>query len=190
MDFVIWESAAPVGAVGLDSIENVERARLLGRGVSMREGFSPQAQFRVSKRPKSTTFVDDLSNLDSVKVCSARLVAFLQRQRLAHLEYLPVRILDQRGRLATEDYRIVNPCPAQAVLDLERSGPRFSAMRKTTIVELKKFVIDTGRLDRTFRVFRVQEFPSPVLIDRELAEAMSEEGFVGPDFVELEDYES
>lgn len=191
MDFVIWDSAAVGNACVLDFIENVERARTLHRGFSFLPGFPADAQFRMSKEhKKNTALTDDVSNTDNVKVCSPRLVAFLQKQKLAHVEYLPVRILDHRGKVASADYRIVNLFPLQDVLDLEKSGPRYSAMRKTTIVELKKLVIDTRRLDRGFRVFRINNYPSPVLIDRSLAEAMDAEGFVGPSFVELDEFES
>ncbi len=191
MEYVVWECAAVGNACGLDSIENVERARALKRGVPFGDAFPGDARFRMSKaHKKDTVLTDDLSNTDRLKVCSPRLVDFLRKAKVGHVEYLPVRILDHKGKVASSDYRIVNPFPPQDVLDLKASGPQYSAIRKTTIMDVKRLVIDAKRVEPGVRIFRIKDFTDPVLVDRQLAEDIAAAGFVGPVFTELDEYEN
>jgi hypothetical protein len=191
MDCVVWESVPVGNACVLESIENVERAPRLRTGLAFASAFPKDAQFRMSREfKKDTALTDDISNGTLVKVCSPKLVEFLQKLKVPGVEYLPVRILDHKGKVASADYRIVNPCPPQDVLDVKASGPRYSQMLKTEIVELKKLVVDPRKLEPGVRIFRIKGFTKPVLVDRKLAEAMEAEGFVGPAFTELDEYET
>ncbi len=191
MDFVVWESSAAGNACWLDPVENFDRARALRRGVPFGSDFPKGVQFRMSKQhKKDTALTDDLGNSDSLKICSARLVDHLKKAKTQHVEYLPVVILDHKGKVASADYRIVNPFPPQDVLDLKASGPTYSAIHKSSINDVKRLVIDPKRVEPGVRIFRIKGFTNPVLVDRKLAEEIAAEGFVGAAFIELDEYES
>jgi hypothetical protein len=189
MELVIWESIAVGNACKLDGIENVDGLDLV-LGVPMKKGFPSDVRLPMSKRHKKDTgLTDDLSNSNQIKVCSARLTEFLRKKRLKNVEYLPVTILDHKGKVASKDYSIVHPVGLQDALDVKASKPTYSPIIPTEIDEVKKLVVDVKRVDPEVRLFRLKSFNYPVLVDRTLAREIQAGGFVGPSFVELEDFE-
>lgn len=190
MDYVVWESIAVGNACMVDSIENFEQETDLLRGTPLAAQFPKDALFRMSKsHKKNTKLIDDVANTDMLKICSARIVDFLKRRRLKNVEYLPVTILDHKGKVASRDYSIVHPIVLQDALDRKKSKPSYSPLLPEEIDEVETLVIDKARVDREVRLFRLEAFFFPVLLDRAIGEAMEEEGFAGPSFEELDEYD-
>jgi hypothetical protein len=191
MNYVVWEYQ-PVGNVCmLESVENVPRWFDLTRGVPFANKFPAAAQFRMSKEYKKDTGLnDDLPNTDFLKVCSARLVEFLKTKALKNVEYLPVSILNHKGKVASKDYFIVNPIIPQAALDTAASKPKFNALSPEKIRTVERLVLDPRKLDPTVRLFRLEAFFEPVLLEKGLADEMTAAGFVGSYFQALERYPS
>jgi len=183
MDFVVWKARAVGNACTLEPIENVERFPDLYCGVSFAGRFPADATFRMSRSfKKDTRLVDDVINGSSVKVCSKRLTDFLRAQKLPHVEYLPVTILNHKGRVASTEYTVVNPVGLQDALDLKASGPHYNLIDKQSIDHVDKIVLAPARLEKGVRLFRLKGLTTPVLLDKALADAIAGEGFVGPYF--------
>lgn len=189
MDYVVW-TYQPVGNVCmLDSIENVPRWLDLMRGVPFKDKFPTAAQYQMSKEHKKETGLnDDLPNTDSVKVCSARLVDFLKKKDLKNVEYLPVSILNHKGKLASKDYFIVHPIIPQDALDADASQPSFNDINPEEIDSVERLVLNKRRLDPELRLFRLKAFFNPVLTDKKLADEIKGAGFVGSYAQALERY--
>jgi len=117
-------------------------------------------------------------------------VAFLQSRKVKNVEYLPITILDHKGKVASKDYRIVNPVGLQDALDPDASRPKFNLIKKDQIDTVERVVIDAKRVDPELEVFRLQGFYFPVFVSRGLADAITAAGFAGPYFRELKDYGS
>lgn len=189
MDLKVWQ-AVPIGnACTLEPIENVERHTDLKRGVPFAARFPRDATLRMDRKfKKDTGLTDDLSNMNRIKVCSGKLTEFLKKQKLKNVEFLPVTILDHKGKVASKEYTIVHPVGLQDALDVEASKPRFNRILKTQIDEVERFVVDVRRIEPGVRIFRLAGFYSPVLIDAELAKSIEAEGFRGSAFQELDRY--
>jgi hypothetical protein len=189
MDYGVW-AYQPVGNVCmLDSIENVPRWLNLMRGVAFKDKFPAAAQYQMSKdHKKETGLNDDLPNTDSVKVCSARLVDFLKKKDLKNVEYLPVSILNHKGKLASKDYFIVHPVIPQDALDADASQPSFNDINPEEIDSVERLVLNKRSLDPELRLFRLKAFFKPVLIDKKLADEIKAAGFVGSYIQALERY--
>jgi hypothetical protein len=176
-------------ACWLGPVEKLERSYYLPRGMSLANDFPKGVQFRMDNAfKKATALTDDLKNGSKVKVCSPKLVGFLQARAVKNLEYLPITILDHKGKVASKEYRIVSPVGLQDALDLDASEPKYNPIKKDQIDTVKKIVIDPKRLDPELDVFRLAGFYFPVFVTRALAEAITAQGFVGPYFRELKDY--
>lgn len=188
-DYLIWMSTAADNACWLGPVEKYGKNYHLPRGIPLAASFPPNVQLRMNKTfPKATALTDDLKNGSPVKICSQRLVAFLKERQLTHVEYLPVTILDHKGKVASKEYRLVNPVGLQDALDRTASEPTHNLIKKDQIDSVKRIVLDVSKLDPAVKVFRLAGFYSPVLIARDLADAINAQGFVGSYFRELKDY--
>jgi hypothetical protein len=190
MEYVLWSTdPIPNGCI-LDSPENVEFTPRLTRGVPYAKDFPRNACMRMSSEAKKRIrLYDDVVNSDRIKVCSARLVAFLKDRKLRGVEYLPISILDHKGKVASRDYFIVHPLGLEDALDAKRSNPTWSAIAKTEIMYVQSLVIDPSKVDPKARVFRLKSFLDPVLIEKTLADEIAAAGFEGPLFQPLEEWD-
>lgn len=180
MEYLCWESIPVGNSCILDSPENVELSPRLTRGVPFAADFPQNAFMRMSRDAKKrTALVDDLMNTNRIKVCSPRLVAFLKERNLRNLEYLRIKILDHKGKVAASDYSIVHPIQLQDALDVAASKPTWSPIAKTEIQFVQTLVVDPSKVDPAVRVFRLKSFLGPVLIEKSLADEIAAAGFKG-----------
>ncbi len=61
--------------------------------------------------------------------------------------HLPVAILDHKGKIAINEYSIVNPVVLQHALDVKASQARYRPLVKTEIASVNTLVIDPARVD-------------------------------------------
>ena len=181
----MWQSSAAPGACRLATLEGYKRSYELCRGLSLAAAFPKNARAPMAGKG---TLTDDLSNTDGIKVCSMRLVELLQGAGVAHVEYLPVTILDAKCAVASKDYRIVNPVGLVDALDRAASKPKYNLLDKEQIDFVRRTVLDPSKLDPARRVFRLAGFRRPVFIDKKLADALLEAGMVGSYFHPLESF--
>jgi hypothetical protein len=123
-------------------------------------------------------------------VASSRLKTFIESQAPAHVEYLPVTIVDHRGKPVKREYFIIHPVDPADCLDLEQCEPTWSAIDKTKIKRVKKLVIDETKVGKDRVLFKPQSFYNIILARRELAEALDKEHFIGLSWIEPENYKS
>jgi hypothetical protein len=181
-----WESVAVGNACMLDPIEGVDRSYELLKGVPQTGRFASTALFRMSADyPRNIGLTDCLANLNDLLVASKRLKEFLEARKLPNLEYHPVSILDHKGRVASSEYFLVHPIHPQDCLDLKASNPRYNKIDPTMISQVQDLVIDESKIAPGVRLFRLVGFGKPLIVQRDLAAELSQAGFVGPVFIEL-----
>lgn len=189
MRFVLWNSIPIENGCKLEPLENVERVGRLQRGVPFEGKFPAEARLRMTSRHrKATKLLDDVSNSDRCKICSPALVEYLKAQKLKNVEYLPVTILDHKGKVASKDYCIVHPIIPQDALDRRASKSDYNDIDKTQIDDVKKIVLDTSKIDPEVRLMRLEAFRTPIFIEVELAKAIRDKGFKGCSFRRLDQW--
>jgi len=190
MEYLVWNNLPYQNVCLLDVIENVEPQSNLLRGVLLQKTFPTDALMKMSARHKKDTGLnDDLPNLHDCKVCSKPLVDFLKRRNLKNVEYLPIKIINHKGKVASDEYFIVHPISPQDALDVKASKPKYNQLIKTEINKVENIILDKSRLDPEVKIFRLASYFFPVLIEKELAKEMEAEGFKGPYFEELDEYD-
>jgi len=190
-DYVVWAGLLERGKnfCVLDDLDNVKDDFELKEGIPRAEGFPEDASFRMdSEYPKAIALADNVFNISRVIVGSKRLKEFIGKQNPRNIEYLPVTIMNHKARVASKDYFIVHPIHPQDALDVKKSGCTWSEIIEDEIDEIKKLVIDPKRVDPEIPIFRLQHYYRPVLIRRDLAVAISAEGFTGVRWIEPADY--
>jgi hypothetical protein len=131
---------------------------------------------------------DNLINTRTLIVASLKLKNFLETRQLPKVEYLPITILDHKGRPASRDYFIIHPIEPVDCLDVSQCGAQRSSIDPETIQWLDRLVIDEGKIDPSRDMFRLKFFYDVILVRRELAAAIDAEGLTGIRWIELSDY--
>ncbi|QQR45134.1 hypothetical protein JKA73_03050 [Myxococcus xanthus] len=173
----------------LDPLEGMDRSYELLKGIPQSGRFPSTALFRMSANyPKDIGLTDSLANVNELLVASRRLKEFLEARKLPNLEYLAVSVLDHKGRVASNEYFLVHPIQPQDCLDLQASNPRYNKINPSLISRVDELVIDVSKITPGVGLFRLAGFGKPLIIHRELATEISQAGFVGPVFIELNRY--
>ncbi len=189
VDYAIWKCVLEENACSLVGIAGVEDSYELNEGVPRAKDFGDDALFKMNPEfPDDMCLLDNVMNVDGFIVASFELRTFLERRRIRNVEYLPVRILDHKGRVASSDYCIVHPIKPQAILDEKKSVARRSAVDPETIVEMDKLVVDATRIDAGTELFRIAGCYDIILVASELVVALDEAKFSGLRWVALDDY--
>ena len=110
-----------------------------------------------------------------------------ERAEPAGVEFLPVTIYDHKGRVATDAYTVMNPTLILDALDLDAMEVEWSPLAADTIDSCEGIVLDPTAVADAPALFRIQRMENTVVIRRDLAEALKEEGLTGLYFTELAD---
>jgi len=106
----------------------------------------------------------------------------------SNVEFLPVSILNHKGRLASKDYFIMNPLDIVDCIDQEKSGVVWNAINPNMISSCEKFVLKEDAIPENIGVFRPKFMLTSILIRREIAAKLSAPEMTGVFFVEPSKY--
>lgn len=187
MEYRIWRHKLLPAVCQLDEFEGFEDVTLFEDGISLSDGFPSNVTMRMSDRfPDDVLLADNLANTNGVVVISQAMRAFLEKENVPHVEYLPLTILDHRRRVASKEYFILNPVGLVDCLDVERCQPEWSVFDDGRIDHLKFFALEPSRIDEPRVLFRPRYFTKVVLIREDLAARISEQGLTGVQFVHVQ----
>src|SRR5262249_6249778 len=119
-------------------------------------------------------------------VVSKRIKQVMGEQRL--IEYLPVSIIDHKGRAASKDYFVVHPISGVDCLDLEKSKPEYNFIDKDCIDEVQHTVIDGVRVPHDVHLFGIHKFRRYLIVEESLKQVLEAVNIQGVQFVPSEDY--
>jgi hypothetical protein len=173
----------------LGSINGVERKWELREGISRAKDFSPTAECAMDPEfPDNTLLADNLANTAGAIIASTPLKSFLESRKVPKVEYLPITIIDHRGKPASRDYFIIHPVDPVDCLDLEKCEPTWNAVESSWIRKVKRLALDETRLPADRVLFRPQAFHLVILVRRELADAIDGQGLTGIRWLELDQF--
>jgi hypothetical protein len=137
--------------------------------------------------PRDVRLID--AHVDAnIVVISARIKEILAKEKLSDVEFLPVAIVNHKGRVASKDYFILNVTKSIDCLDVEKSVPRYSAIDPDIIRWVKKIVIDDSRVPAGARLFRMQGYFGPIIVDETIKQLLEGAKIEGASFVAVEDF--
>jgi Immunity protein family (Imm11) len=183
LDFEPGEYAAEVGIV-----EGVEDDWELLRGVPRLATWPRNAAFRMDDNfPDDIQLEDVLRTGQGVIVASQRLVELLQARAALNNEFLPVQIINHKGRRVREAYWIVHQIQLQRCIDEESSVFDLNAINPELISDIERLVVDESRVPPEVRLFRMARYPFIPLVERSLADEIAGR-FSGLRFDEIENF--
>jgi hypothetical protein len=128
--------------------------------------------------PGDTELSDSLYG-GGFRIVSPGMRAFLQRVQPDHIEYLPVRIVDHQGRVASEQYSLVHPVGQVDCIDLEASGVDWSPLDPKLIDSCDQLIIDARRVPPERVIFRPKHLAGVILVRDDVARELSSSGLRG-----------
>ncbi|MGC4085933.1 MAG: hypothetical protein QM736_28350 [Vicinamibacterales bacterium] len=151
----------------------------LATGVPLANVWPADMTFSMNpERPKDVSLIDAIDNLEGRLLASPRLVAALQEHALTDVEYLPVTVLDHKGRVASKDYRIVHCCRVVDCVDQQRSTFKWDGLERPSMV-VSTLVLNPQALTDDMRLIRPQFVPGKMLFRADLMQALNAQKFTG-----------
>ena len=145
-NYVILNAVPAPGYCVLEEIENMDDPLQLEKGVKL-EPWPGDVKFLMDPNyPKAIRLGDCIKNLPGAIVVSKRLKQLLEAAKPANVEYLPVSIINHKGKVASADYFIVNPYRLQDCIDRKQSVLKWNAIDPDLDSTCTKLVIDEGKV--------------------------------------------
>lgn len=184
----IWLSTAPSGHCRLDST-SVPFTNKFETGVSVASDFPKNLHYRMSD-----LFPDDLLLSDNFKVSgkiivSGSLKEYLIKALPGHsIEFLPVSILNHKGRIASVDYFIMHLLGLVDCIDIKKSKVTWNPLNKKIIMECESLVIDEAKVPSNVKVFRPMHWGNKTIVQSGFSKELKAAGFTGLRFKPATDF--
>lgn len=161
---------------------------LLLEGVSLLDRWPDGVSIEFSKRhPEGLNLTDALANPFGFSIVSDALKAVLEAAA-APTEFLPLHVLNHKGRVASARYWAVNVLLHLAAVDRAHSAYDVDAFYDDQIDSFERLVLTEGVQEEGAPLFRLQERPRLQLMRDDLVEAIIAQGLTGLQFVPTDEY--
>ncbi len=190
MDYVIWDVDMPPGYCVCMGLDGFDEGYKINYGQPVGEDAFPDTAFFTMSRdfPKDIQLADNVKNTGKILVSEALKTALTSMVE-GEVEYLPVKIINHKGRVASDAYFVVNVLDFCDALDQEKSDIVWNSINPNLISACYEIVLHEDRIPLTLAMFRLKYFPTKVIVRRDVAERLEEEGFTGLRFIEIADYD-
>jgi hypothetical protein len=129
-----------------------------------------------------------VNNILNFIIASERVKKVVEKHE-KNVEFLPVTILDHKGKVAGENYYIINLLGSQPAVDMEKSEYRMGSIDKTQISRIKDFKVSPDAIDPDATFFREKNMLRLFLLRNDLYEIFVKEGFTGFEVWEAEGWD-
>jgi len=188
-NYVVWKNKRVANGCVLNDLKGVPKIFQLRKGISRLAGFGEDAVYKMKPdRERDMIVPDSVFNTELLIVASARLKDYFEKLNIPWVEYLPITLLDHKGKPVKDPCYIINALDPVDCLDVDKCEATWSKMVPDDIDELKHLVIDETKIDPQRQLFRCKHYYRVVLVKRELAMAIEEAGFTGIGWLELDKY--
>lgn len=188
-EYMVWDALAGQTFASLEGLENVPKVFELKRGISRANGFPDNATFRLNRRfPKKVQLADCMVNFERVTVASKRVRDLLVSKGAKDVEFLPVTILDHKGRAASSDHAIVNPLKVIDCIDQSRSTLSWNKIDREYISFIEALVLDPSAFSPGDVLFRAKHLVTVVFIRKDVAEELDAQGVTGAQFIPIDEF--
>jgi hypothetical protein len=189
MSYLQVKTAAEPKAAHFKRVENFQAAYSLRSGISLEKGFPAQAAYRMSSDyPDQIALYDFLPNTQNVLVVSEKVRSLLEAEQVKHVEYLPVGVINHKGRKAKEKYFILNLFPLVDCVDQKKTQFTKNDIDEEIWMNVKNLTVLEQRITADFSLFRVNHIPELMLVSEVLAKKMKAAKLRGFEAIELSEY--
>jgi len=153
--------------------------------------FPANARYPMSRHYPNARKLNDLQNNTlEIHVVSRALRETLVEVGCKNVEFLPIVILNHRGKVASDEYSIANVLGAVDCLDREQSKYKMDALVRTKVDSIEKLVLRVDRIPEDLHLFRLKDRPETHLVSEALKGAIEAKRLTGMVFVPIDEYDS
>jgi len=186
--FMIWRADHAEGQCVIGEPYPLEDGYELNRGIPREPTWPDEVTCEMNPEyPHDLELTDNLYGA-SVQIISLPLRDALIKHKVNDVEYLPVRILNHKGKVASKDYFILNPPSTVECIDTKASKVKWNVLNKNFIRSCQQLVIDDAHVPAKVSVFRAKHLPTEILVRAELARTLQQDGFSGLFFRDPADF--
>jgi hypothetical protein len=170
------------GGASVEYMSDQEHVWDLSIGKKLAKVWPDDVSFKMSpKHPKDVTLLDHISNLENVLLISPKFRDVLRSQGLKELEFLPVKILDHKGRVASKEYSILNCLRVVDCVDQKKSDFSWDELDEPSM-DIDKMVLNPNALGEDDRIIRAKYVPAQMFFREDLTQSILGQGFSGVAF--------
>jgi uncharacterized protein DUF1629 len=191
--YFLWDTRPPRGGCVLSEVENFDDLIdfIRGRTGPIADRFPEDVELLMNPDfPKDLKLYDHLYNLDDLTVVSPRLTAFLEKLSLPAIEFLPVKIIDHKGKVASADYAIVNAYNVYDCIDRDKTKIIWNNIDPELIMTATDLTLDESKLDPAVPIFRVKHLAHFLFVRENIANQILAGDFSGPHMRRLDDFDA
>ena len=160
-------------------------------GVPLKDWVPVNAPYPMSPQwPDRRALYDFQSNTLSLLIVSRRCRDVLESGHHANIEFLPITLLDHRGKVANSSYFIANLQGAVDCMDLERSLFSPEPLEPSTFGSCSRLVLRDDRIPEDVELFRLSNGPTTYILKQSLKERLEAAGIQGSSFIPEYEYNS
>ena len=187
--FLVWRPGTMVdGICKLNNLTGVEDDFEIDDGVPRLAGWPDAASAAMDPRfPKDVGFADSLYGSGYVAI-SLNTRRFLEKEGVNKIEFLPIKIINHKGRVAADEYFVVNPLELVDCVDKVASEVEMDTIDEGAISSCAQLVLSEDAISPELKLFRAALWSGLILIRRDLAERMTGAGLTGMKFIEPHAY--
>jgi hypothetical protein len=179
-EFAVWHYESVPHAAVFTDLRNFEYINLFDSGKPLAATFPADVALHMDPDfPNDLLLPDSVGNSLQLNVASQRLADVLRAEALPELEYLPLTIVDHKGRVASATHVIVHPVGLVDCIDLEQSVYKPNSIVPGKLSRVKKLVLDAARVPPGRMVFKCKGYGEPTIIRKALAAKLMAHGFTG-----------
>ncbi|MFP2907955.1 imm11 family protein [Pyxidicoccus sp. 3LFB2] len=155
-------------------------ADVLDEGEPVAALFPPEPTVRFSETfPKQRKVCDFMANIFGSNIVSAKVKRILEAQGAKNCEFIPLVILDHKGKVASKEHFLLQVLGHVEAVDMERSNVVMNSILKDRIGNFKHMVLDRKAIPPDAVIFRLSRKRDEFLVNQATYEALTKEGVTG-----------
>ena len=189
MSFMVWRPGSPKnGICRIRGVRGIEKSFQLAAGLSRSDGWPKDASCVMDPAfPKDVELADGLYGA-SLLVISGKVRRFLEEEGVNRIEFLPVRIINHKERIASDDYFVANPLDVCDCIDEQQSQTERNPIAPESILGCEQLVLREAAIPAEYKIFRPEHWRNIILVRQEIAVRAKAVQLSGLKFIELNDY--
>ncbi len=192
-----YKIVKPEFGIRLEKYENYSDDRYFKKGLSLDKFVSPLPEKLTAKISKDTysspsgkEVYDFINGRSSGLVVSKRAKELLEAEKGVNAEYVPLTIIDVKGKELEDEFFVVNPLERHEVIDLDKSTLKMSGIDKTQIApshDNRIAVKKAGTFDE-FDLLIPEHLQSQLMMSADLINKIEEAGLTNLKVIEPSEY--
>ena len=184
-EYLVGRDFRGKGVCSLEILLGVDDPEELDQGFSRKKGWPDDARFEMDPNaPKDMKLEDFLQNGSSFCVVSTRFKELVEKEKPPRVEYLPVSIINHKGRKEKAQYWILHSTPmVKNAIDLKKTKAKRNNINPDVFSSVSNLTLDKKKIPPDLQLFRLEEFSLIALFRSDLAEKIQDAGMTGIEFL-------